>query len=346
MGSEVGARLAGGVTVPAHPLALDSEGKPDLLAQRALTRYYAAAGADGLAIGVHTTQFDLHHDRDLLREIWELGAAIALESPRPPMLIAGVCGDVHAAVAEAEMAASTGYTVALLCPWGMADTSEQAQIERAAAVGEILPTVAFYLQESVGGRRLSRAYWARLFDLACVVAVKTAPFDRYRTNDVLQVLLEHDRWDEVVVLTGNDDTIVHDLVTPYRRQAEHNVREIRIRGGLLGQWAVGTRAAVALVAAAREAGQAGAVRDDLLATAPDLVEINAAIFDVAHDFAGCVPGVNEVLRQQGLLGSARCLSSGERLSPGQQDAITAVRSRFPRLLDEEFVADNKHLWLQ
>ncbi|MHA6624859.1 dihydrodipicolinate synthase family protein [Pseudonocardia sichuanensis] len=334
-------RLRDGVVIPAHPLALTADGEVDLAAQRALTRYYAEAGAHGVAVGVHTTQFPVHADRGLLNEVWRLAAEVGAGR----LLVAGICGDTADAVAEAEAAAALGYDAALLCPWGMSEVTEQALLERARAVGDVLPTIGFYLQESVGGRALSRGFWRELFDIGSVVAVKAAPFDRYRTNDVVQALLEHDRWAEVAVLTGNDDAIVHDLVTPARRTVGGRDREIRATGGLLGQWAVGTRAAVALVARAAAAREAGAVPAELLATATDLVEVNAAVFDVDHGFAGCVAGVNEVLRQQGLLGSARCLAPEERLSPGQAERIAGVRKRFPELLDEEFVAAHRDRWL-
>lgn len=334
-------RLRDGVVIPAHPLALTEEGEVDLSAQRALTRYYREAGAHGVAVGVHTTQFPLHSDRALLTEVWRLAADAAGDT----LLVAGVCGDAADAVREAETAAALGYDAALLCPWGMAEVTDNALLERAVAVGEVLPTIGFYLQESVGGRRLDRAFWQDLFDIETVVAVKSAPFDRYRSNDVVQALLENDRWAEVAVLTGNDDTIVHDLVTPVRRTVGGRTREIRTAGGLLGQWAVGTAAAVGLSAEVRAARDAGAVPAPLLAGAADLVEINAAVFDVDHDFAGCVAGVNEVLRQQGLLRSARCLSAAERLSPGQRERIREVRARHPGWLDEEFVAEHRDRWL-
>ncbi|SED93432.1 dihydrodipicolinate synthase family protein [Ruania alba] len=351
------ARLAAGVAIPAHPLALTTEGAIDERAQRALTRYYLDAGVDGLAVGVHTTQFELHEDRAALTDVWRLAAETAaaetaaagmpggggagVAQATAPVLVAGIVGDTPQAVAEAELAAELGYQAALLCPWGMADRSEDALLDRARAVGEVLPTIGFYLQESVGGQRLSRDYWRRLFDLESVVAVKTAPFDRYRTNDVAQVLLAHDRWDAVVLLTGNDDSIVHDLLTPTRGHG----RELRVRGGLLGQWAVGARAAVDLITQVRAAVDAGTVPMDLLAQANALVQINAAVFDVEHDFAGCVAGVNEVLRQQGVLASARCLSDRERLSSGQADLIAQVRQDYPQLLDEEFVAARREEWL-
>jgi len=337
-------RLAQGVVIPAHPLALTEAGEIDESAQRAVTRYQLAAGAHGLAVGVHTTQFELHDDRGALRDVWALAAETAAEVGETPILVAGLTGDIEQAVAEAELAVELGYEAALLSPWGMSERTEATLLERAAAVGQVIPTIGFYLQDSVGGLRLSRAYWQSLFDLESVVAVKTAPFNRYRTGDVTQTLLQHDRWSDVVVLTGNDDTIVQDLVTPYRMMVGNETREVRATGGLLGQWAVGTRAAVDHVARANAAVAAGTIPVDLLAEASDVVEINAAVFDVQNDFAGCVPGVNEVLRQQGLVKSAQCLGT-DRLSPGQSALIAGVRERFPSLLDEDFVAANRDSWL-
>lgn len=353
-------RLDAGVVVPAHPLALDDSSRLDPAAQRALTLYQLDAGAHGLAVGVHSTQFELHDDPGLLRTVWELAARTAGEhaaeasgpagptadgpAAEAPLLVAGLVGDTAQAVHEAEVARDLGYQAALMSPWGMADRSEARLLERAAAVGEVLPTIGFYLQDSVGGMPLSRAFWRSLFDLDSVVAVKTAPFDRYRTNDVMQELLVHDRWDQVAVLTGNDDAIVTDLLTPYRRTVGGVQRQVRARGGLLGQWAVGTRAAVELVAQANAEVEAGAVTQELLSLAADMVEINAGVFDVLHDFAGCVPGINEVLRQQGLLRTTRCLGP-DVLSPGQAELIRTLRGRFPVLFDEEFVAEGLSRWL-
>jgi dihydrodipicolinate synthase/N-acetylneuraminate lyase len=346
MSPELRDRFRGGVVIPAHPLALTDEGRLDHGAQRALTRYYVEAGAHGVAVGVHTTQFPLHDDQGLLAEVWRIAAGTATGAGQGTLLIAGICGDVADAVREAETAATAGYEAALLSPWGMAEVTDKALLERARAVGEIMPTVGFYLQESVGGRYLGRSFWQDLFDIETVIAVKSAPFDRYRSNDVVQALLEHDRWNDVALLTGNDDAIVHDLVTPAGRVVNGRTRQIWAEGGLLGQWAVGTRAASTLVADACAARASGAVPTRLLGGAADLVEVNAAVFDVEHDFAGCVAGVNEVLRQQGLLRSHRCLSSGEQLSPGQREKIAAVRSRYPDWLDEEFVARHRDRWLR
>ena len=336
--------LGAGVAIPAHPLALDESRKLDERSQRALSRYYLDAGAQGLAVGVHTTQFELHHDRGQLRTVWELAAEEVGDRGGDLVLVAGLTGDLEQAVAEAEMARELGYHATLLSPWGMSETTPDTLLARAAAVGEVLPVIGFYLQSSIGGPYLGRDFWRRLFDLDSVVAVKTAPFDRYRTNDVVQALLHHDRWDEVALLTGNDDAIVADLVMPYRARVGGEMREVRARGGLLGQWAVGTRAAVDLVERARAAVDSGRVDVDLLIEGTALVEVNHAVFDVDHDFAGCVPGVNEVLRQQGLVQSAHSLGK-DVLSPGQPELISRARGRFPDLLDEVFVAEHRDRWL-
>lgn len=339
------ARLAAGVSIPAHPLALDADGRFDERAQTALTRYYAASGVEGVAVGVHTTQFDLHEDRGLLSTVWEGAAETADRAGWDAVLVAGLVGDVRQAVEEAELAAGLGYDAVLLCPWGMTERTEQTLLERAAAVGEVLPTIGFYLQDDVGGMRLGRSYWTALLDQPSTAAVKAAPFDRYRINDVARALAEHDRWNEVVLLTGNDDAIVHDLVTPTRVTVGGQQREVRIRGGLLGQWAVGARSAARLRATAVAEADAGSVSTSTLASASDLVEVNAAVFDVLGGFAGCVAGVNEVLRQQGLLQSAHCLSPRERVSPGQSALIAEVLAEFPDLLDQQFIAENRDRWL-
>lgn len=328
--------------MPAMPLLLDAGRRVDWRAQRAVVRYHLAAGVAGLAVGVHTTQFELHDDRALLADVWALAGEEAAALGRPVVLVAGISGDTGQAVAEAETAASLGYEAALLSNRGAADVSEAGSLARAVDVGEVLPTVGFYLQESVGGRYFSPEFWRRLVEQPTCIGVKAAPFDRYRTREVATAILTSDRWRDVALLTGNDDAIVTDLVTPHRRIVDGQLRELRCTGGLLGQFAVGTRAAVELTDRCLAAAEPSA---DLLALGQDLTEVNAAVFDVHHGFAGCVAGVNEVLRQQGLAPSAVCLSDTERLSPGQVELIAAARCRFPDLLDEEFIAEHADAWL-
>lgn len=333
--------LAPGAVIPAHPLALDTEGKVDWVSQRALSRYYVDAGAHGLAVGVHTTQFALHQDVRLLADVWTHAAEVVGEADRPIRLIAGVRGSREAAAREAEIAASLGYEAALLSPAPGASDTEI--LEMAAAVGAVLPTIGFYMQDDVGGRYLGEEFWRALFEQPTVIGVKIAAFDRYRTGDVVRALLESGRSD-IALLTGNDDSIVGDLATTYRGDVDGEERTAEFVGGLLGQWAVGTRAAVDVSARVAQAHAAGTVDSDILTTGTWITEINGALFDVKNAFAGCVAGVNELLRQQGLVQTVNCLDPIDRLSPGQQEAIQEVRLRYPDLLDEEFIAENVDRW--
>jgi dihydrodipicolinate synthase/N-acetylneuraminate lyase len=325
--------------IPAHPLALDADGSVDWGSQRALTRYYVAAGAHGLAVGVHTTQFALHDDPALLRDVWAQAAEVVSATGARARLVAGVCGDVDQAVAEAEAARSLGYEAALVSTRGHG--SHQVILDVAAAVGEVLPTIGFYMQDVVGGSYLPLDFWRSLFAQPALVAVKVAPFNRYRTGEVVRALLESGRTD-VGLLTGNDDSIVSDLVTTYGGTELGG--SASFTGSLLGQWAVGTRAAVRLSADAAAARRADSVDAGLLTRGTQLTEINGTLFDAENNFAGCVAGVNELLRQQGLISTSRCLDPRDRLSTGQAEAISQLRGRYPELLDEEFIAERLDAW--
>ncbi|MGW0480544.1 dihydrodipicolinate synthase family protein [Nonomuraea sp. NPDC003214] len=330
--------LREGSVIPAHPLALTAARTLDERRQRALTRYYLAAGAGGVAVGVHTTQFAIR-EAGLLRPVLELAAeVVAKEARRPFVLVAGACGGTAQAVAEAELAASLGYHAVLLSP-SVPGASEPELLERARAVGEVLPVIGFYLQEAVGGQRLSPAFWRGLSRQESVVAIRTAPFDRYRTVDVARAVAESGRGGDVALYTGNDDNILGDLLTSF---AGHHVA-----GGLLGQWAVWTRAAVLMFEEVRRAraGDDAALRS-LLARAADLTDANGAVFDVAGGFRGCVAGVHEVLRGQGLLAGTWCLDPEETLSPGQAEEIARVRAAYPWLVDDDFVAAHLDDWLR
>ncbi|MFJ3667198.1 dihydrodipicolinate synthase family protein [Streptomyces sp. NPDC090106] len=336
--------LAQGTVIPAHPLALDEHRRLDERRQRALTRYYLAAGAGGVAVGVHTTQFEIREPRvGLLRPVLELAAeTVDRESDRPVVRVAGACGYTAQAVAEAELAAELGYHAVLLSP-RVPGADEAGLLDRARAVGEVLPVIGFYLQEAVGGRYLSPSFWSRFADIPSVVAVKTAPFDRYRTAEVVDAVSRADRAREVTLYTGNDDAILTDLLTPYRAGGELRW----FAGGLLGQWAVWTRTAVTLLEEVRRA-RAGDhdLLVDLLRRAPQLTEANAAVFDVRGAFRGCIAGVHEVLRRQGLLAGTWCLDPAEQLSPGQAEQITRVGAAHPWVTDDTFVAEHLDDWLR
>jgi len=336
-------RFHEGCMIPAHPLALDADRRFDERRQRALTRYYLAAGAGGLAVGVHTTQFAIHEPSvGLLAPVLELAAETSRGTDT--VLVAGVCGPTGQAVAEAELAAGLGYHLVLLSP--QRDLTESELIDRAKAVGEVLPVVGFYLQPAVGGRTLSRDFWTRLAALDSVVGIKVAPFDRYRTLDVLYGVVASGRAGEIALYTGNDDHILADLVAPHRIVVDGVPTEVQFVGGLLGQWAVWARTAAQLLEEARLArgGDDVALRR-LLQLDGHLTDANAAIFDAANGFHGCIPGIHEILRRQGLLAGRWCLDPAEELSPGQLDRIDRVWAAHPHLRDDEFVAAHLDEWL-
>jgi hypothetical protein len=341
-------RLAGGLVIPAHPLALDGTGRFDERHQRALTRYYASAGAGGLAIGVHTTQFAIRDPRiGLFEPVLALGREEMDRADRgrraPLVRIGGICGATSQALSEARLLADLGYDAGLLSVAALADATDDQLIEHCRRVAEIIPLVGFYLQSSVGGRPLSHACWRRFAAIPRVVAIKIAPFNRYQTLDVVRAVADSRRSD-VALYTGNDDNIVGDLLSPYRFQGTPSTTQIRIVGGLLGHWAVWTSRAVDLLADCHRAVEAGDVPVALLRTANEVTDANAAFFDAANGFAGCIAGINEVLRRQGLLASSRCLDAHETLSPGQAEEIDRVCGAYPHLSDDEFVASHLDEW--
>ncbi|HEX6315130.1 MAG TPA: dihydrodipicolinate synthase family protein [Gemmatimonadaceae bacterium] len=324
-------------------MALTARRRLDERRQVALTRYYLDAGAGGIAVGVHTTQFAIRDRRHgLLRPVLELAAQTARHWPhrRDVALIAGVVGDTRRALAEAELAASLGYHAGLVSLGALRDATDAQLVRHCRRIAEVLPLFAFYLQPAVGGRPLGMPFWRRLADVPGVVAIKIAPFNRYDTLDVIRAVAESGRTD-IALYTGNDDAIAADLVTPFRFVVDGRVKTLRIVGGLLGQWAVWTKRAVEFLARIKSGREGGALRD-----AAAITDANGAIFDAAHGFAGCIPGIHEVLRRQGLLQGTWCLDPRERLSPGQAEEITRVTRSYPQLTDDEFVRDNLDRWMQ
>jgi Dihydrodipicolinate synthetase family len=337
--------IAEGTVIPAHPLALDANRALDIPHQRALTRYYIDAGAGGLAVGVHTTQFAIR-DVGLYAPVLELAADTAASwTTKPLALVAGLCGATRQAVAEAKTALAIGYHAGLLSLSAMKSASQDEIIAHCEEVARAIPLVGFYLQPAVGGVILSADFWRRFASIDNVIAIKIAPFNRYRTLDVLRGVCAADALDRIALYTGNDDHILLDLVLPFDLRDKGVTRRMHISGGLLGHWSVWTARAVKQFEMCRAARGQGAVPDDLLALDARVTDCNSAFFDVANAFHGCIAGCHEVLRRQGLLRGIWCLGPTEGLSPGQAHEIDRVIREHADLGDDAFVAANLSRWL-
>ncbi len=335
-----------GLVIPAHPLALTQDLKLDERRQRALTRYYCDAGSGGVAVGVHTTQFNI---RDTNVGLFEPVLKIALEeihafehrSGKVMAKIGGICGDTRQACREAQTLCRLGYDAGLLSLAALTDATTEELIEHCRIVGQNIPLIGFYLQPAVGGRRLNADFWERFVEIESVVAIKVASFDRYQTMEVLRTVAHSGRGSEIALYTGNDDNIVADLLTEFR----FGDRTAHFVGGLLGQWAVWTSRAVELLQSVQDVKRNHAPLDTVLARGAEITDANAAIFDARHEFHGCIPGIHEVLQRQGLLRGRWCLDQNESLSPGQLEEIDRVYAAYPLLNDDAFVAENIDRWL-
>jgi hypothetical protein len=337
--------LRTGTAIPAHPLALTAERRLDERRQRALARYYIDAGCGGLAVGVHTTQFEIR-DAGLFEPVLSLAMDVARNwADRPLAMIAGVIGPTEQAVREARTAVGLGYHAGLLSLAGFKRRSEDEIIEHCRRVADEIPLVGFYLQPAVGGLLLDAHFWKRFCEIDNVVAIKAAPFNRYRTIDVMRGLVEARAEDRVTLYTGNDDHIVLDLAIPFSIMRDGKPVTVRFRGGLLGHWSVWTRSAVEQLERIKSAVASGVIPEDLLALDARVTDCNAAFFDVANDFDGCIAGCHEVLRRQGLLEGIWCLNPNEQLGPGQKEAIDRVLSIHADLSDDAFVKANLGRWL-
>lgn len=343
---QVRERLRTGLVIPACPLPLSPDRVWSERHQRALVRYYAAAGAGGVAVGVHSTQFEIRRPEvGLFRPVLALVAdeLAALQVPHL-VRIAGVCGDTRQAMDEVGTALELGYHAALvsLKEWG--DRDEEAVLEHCRRVAGRIPLFGFYLQPAVGGRVLSYSFWRRFVEIPNVVGIKVAPFNRYQTLDVVRAVVESGR-DEVALYTGNDDNIINDLMTPFSFPVHGEVRTRFFDGGLLGQWGIWTQAAVRMLEDIKRDRAQPAAAPRWLAANAALTDANAAVFDAAHLFAGCIPGILEMLRRVGLSPSHACLDPRETLSPGQDAELDRVTKAYPRLMDDDFVARHRDRWL-
>ena len=336
--------LRHGAVIPAHPLALGPDRKFDKPSQRAISRYYVDAGSGGLAVGVHSTQFAIR-EVGLYRPVLELAIETARDwTDRPLVMIAGAVGKTAQAVEEAKTARAMGYHAVLLSVAALKGASEDELIEHCSAVAREMPLIGFYLQTAVGGIALSRAFWSRFAAIENVIAIKVAPFNRYRTLDVAFGIVQAHAEERITLYTGNDDHIVADLVTPLVVRTGNREITLRFQGGLLGHWSVWTRGAVKLLEKLKLSVSNGALPAEVLALDSFVTDCNSVVFDVDHDFAGCIPGCHEILRRQGLMSSIECLDPHEKLSPGQSEGIDRLYASYPELHDDAFVAANLARW--
>jgi dihydrodipicolinate synthase/N-acetylneuraminate lyase len=345
-------KLREGCVIPAHPLALTAENKLDEQCQRALTRYYLAAGAGGLAVGVHTTQFAIHDaEVGLYQPVLELAVRTAQQFALSnrldlPIMVAGLVGDTAQAVREARLAARLGYDVGLLSLTALRGRSVEDMIAHARQVADVIPVMGFYLQSTLSGMVLPREFWSRLVEIPNVRAIKIAPFNRYQTLDVLQAVATSGRQDEIALYTGNDDNIIIDLVTLHTLRTPRGEVSLQMAGGLLGQWACWTKRAVETLEVIKEIRRTGGpLPQELLTLAAQLTLANKALFDAENNFAGCIPGISYVLQKQGLMRHIGTLDPADRLSPGQTEQIDSVVRAYPHLTDNEFVRAHLADWL-
>ena len=347
---ELLARFQRGCVIPAMPLALDADRRIDQRRQTALIRYYIDAGVGGLAVGVHTTQFAIRRPEvGLFEPVLRLASQVIDEwcarNDRTVLKIAGICGRTAQAVQEASVARDAGYHAGLVSMASFEADDIEALVAHCAAVAKLLPIIGFYLQPSVGGRLLPYRFWRACAQIDGLIGIKIAPFNRYHTLDVVRAVCDAGREGEVALYTGNDDHIIGDLLTVHRIETPTGTRVVRMVGGLLGQWAVWTQKAVELLNEIHALIEVGAdIPASMLTRGARLTDANGAIFDAAHGFAGCIPGIHEVLRRQGLLAGTWCLDPAEVLSPGQADEITRVCVAYPELGDDDFVRQNLARW--
>lgn len=344
---EVKKHLLEGTVIPAHPLALTEDRQLDESSQRALTRYYIDAGAGGIAVGVHTTQFEI---RDPQFNLYEKVLSLAMEEmknaqvPQSFIKIGGISGPLQQAVSEATFLKDLGYDLGLLSMGGLQAATEEELLMRTRKVAEVIPVIGFYLQPAVGGRILTFDFWKQLAEIPNVHAIKAAPFNRYQTFDVIRAVCHSSRNKEIAIYTGNDDNIINDLLTTYRIDIAGEKVEKGIVGGLLGHWSVWTKTTVDIFHRVKESMKHNEIPRELLTLGQEITDANAAFFDPNNHFKGSIAGINEVLTRQGILKGNWCLLDKEKLSPNQSDEIDRVYAEYPHLNDDEFVKSNLEKW--
>lgn len=342
-------KIKEGTVIPATPLSLDNNRKFNEKGQRVLMRYFLNAGVGAIATAVHTTQFEIRQPEHnlyepVLRLVSDEIDKFEKENNTVIAKVAGVCGPIEQAVKEAELAKSIGFDAVLLSPGGLNHMPESYMVERTKAVAAIMPVIGFYLQTAVGGRVFTYDYWEQVCATPNVIAIKCASFNRYTTLDVVRAVAMSDRCDEITLYTGNDDNIVIDLLTKFKFEKDGKTIVKTFEGGLLGHWSNWTQKAVEIFEKTKEAKKHDCVPEELLTLAAEVTDCNSAFFDTAHNFAGCIAGVHEVLHRQGLMENIYCLNPAETLSPGQKEEIDRVYKMYPHLNDDDFVKAHIEEW--
>lgn len=343
--------LKQGIVIPATPLAITKERTFDSKTQRLLMRYYLACGVGGIATAVHSTQFAIRdHEYNLFEPVIRLVSeeidAYEEKTGSCVVKISGACGPTTQAVQEAQIASTLGYDAVLLSPGGLNHLSEDEMVQRTKAVSEVLPVIGFYLQNAVGGRVFSFDYWEKLAEIPNLIAIKCASFNRYTTLEVMRAVASSSRSGEITMYTGNDDNIVSDLLTVYQVMTPHGLVSKGFEGGLLGHWCVWAKSAVELLNTIKEAKKKRIISSELLSVGAAVTDMNAAVFDPKNNFAGCIPGIHEVLRRQGLFQNRLCLDKEEVLSCGQMEELDRVIAAYPNLVDDMFIQNNLAAWMQ
>lgn len=332
-----------GTVIPATPLALDEDKHFDEDSQRLLMRYYLHSGAGGIATAVHSTQFSIREHGLFEKVISVVSEEIDSHEEKYGkniFKVCGVCGPIEQAVKEAGIAKEKGFDAVLVSPGGLKGYSNEYLLERTAAIADVLPVIGFYLQPAVGGRILPYEYWRKMADIPGVIGIKCASFGRYTTCDVMRAVVDSPRCDEITMYTGNDDNIVSDFLSVYK----FGEKEKRFEGGLLGHWCIWTKKAVELLSCVKDFRATGKGYEFLSAAGPAITDMNSAVFDSVNSFAGCISGIHEVLRRQGLMKNILCLDEIEKLSPGQAEEITRVMESYPQFTDDDFVKENIEKW--
>jgi len=334
------------------PLSLDANRQFDALHQKVLIRYYIDAGAGGIAVGVHSTQFEIRDPayglfETVLRFCSEAIDQWCDQNSRPVLKIAGICGKTEQALQEARFAVKAGYHAGMVSMGALKDAPVEVLIRHSRRISEIIPVMGFYLQPSVGGRILPYDFWKQFAELDNIIGIKIAPFNRYQTLDVVRGICDAGRENDIILYTGNDDHIVMDLLSEYHLGSTKGEKTVKIRGGLLGHWAVWTRKAVEMLNEIHHlVDSKQPIPHRMLTLANQVTDSNAAIFDTANNFRGCIPGIHEILHRQGLLSSVACLDPAEKLSPGQPEEIDRIARLYPHLNDDDFVRNHIDTWLK